>query len=186
VSTVPVEDIVRRLAVPLLCLAAAAVVAATCTPLSSRAAEGELTPPAGKVVLIVSGHIARTNGNGVASFDREMLERLGLLTVRTSTVWTDGVKDFEGPLVRDVLAAVGVDRATEVTASALNDYAVVIPAADFDKYGVILALRMDGRELLAKDKGPAWIVYPRDDNPELRDARYDNRWVWQLNRLQVQ
>ncbi len=178
----------RRPAALLLCLtAAAAAVGVLCAPLSLRAAEEDLPPPAGKVLLTVSGRIARTNGNSVASFDREMLERLGLRTVRTSTVWTDGVKLFEGPLVRDLLAAVGADRGGgEVTASALNDYVVTIPAADFEKYGVILALRMDGRELLARDKGPLWIVYPRDQHAELRDARYDNRWVWQLNRLQVQ
>jgi hypothetical protein len=44
---------------------------------------------------------------------------------------------------------------------------------------------MDGERLLPRDKGPIWIVYPRDDFPELTDIRYDYRWVWQLTRLEI-
>ena len=35
------------------------------------------------------------------------------------------------------------------------------------------------------DKGPFWIVYPRDQHEVLQDIRYDYRWVWQLDSLQV-
>jgi hypothetical protein len=37
-----------------------------------------------------------------------------------------------------------------------------------------------------RDKGPLWIVYPRDDYSVLHDARYDSRWVWQLNKLHIE
>ena len=43
-----------------------------------------------------------------------------------------------------------------------------------------------GRELLARGKGPVWIVYPRDKVPALRDAKFDHRWVWQLRTLTVE
>ncbi len=165
----------RRIVV-LFCLIVAA-------PLSRGAAQ-ELPAPTGKVILTVGGNIERTNGKGVAALDREMLERLGVRTIRTSTVWTEGVKVFEGPLARDVLTFLGA-RGTTVEAVALNDYVVNIPASDFEKFDVVLALRMDGRELLARDKGPIWIVYPRDAFRELRDAAYDARWIWQLNRLNI-
>ena len=147
---------------------------------------GETLPsPAGEVILTISGNIERSNGSGIAALDREMLERIGKRTIRTTTAWTDGVKAFEGPLMRDVLAFVGA-HGTSVKATALNDYVVEIPVADFEKYDVILALRMDGRDLHPADKGPIWIVYPRDQFSELQTPRYDERWCWQLTRLVVQ
>jgi hypothetical protein len=150
------------------------------------ASAGEALPsPAGKVILTISGKIERANASGSAALDREMLQRVGERTIRTTTVWTDGVKTFEGPLVRDVLTLVGA-HGTSVKATALNDYVVEIPIADFEKYDVVLALRMDGRDLQPTDKGPIWIVYPRDQFPELQNPRYDERWCWQLARLVVQ
>ena len=40
--------------------------------------------------------------------------------------------------------------------------------------------------LTPRDKGPVWIVYPRDNHGVLADIRYDMRWVWQLVALHVQ
>jgi len=31
-----------------------------------------------------------------------------------------------------------------------------------------------------------WIIYPRSQHAELRDIRYDYRWVWQLVELRVE
>ena len=145
-----------------------------------------LPAPSGAVILRVSGSITHTNRDGVAAFDRAMLEGLGLRRLRTSTAFTDGEKAFEGVLVRDLMERVGMRGATKVTARALNDYMIEIPLSDFARYDVLLALRMDGRDLTARDKGPIWIVYPRDQFRELQDLRYDDRWIWQLNRLEFQ
>lgn len=115
-------------------------------------------------------------------------ERLAALPQRvtlTHTAWTDGVRRFEGPLLSDVMAAAGmaVKPDSLVQARALNDYLIEIPAADFRRWPVILAWSMDGKVLTRRDKGPFWIVYPRDDDRTLSDARYDHRWAWQLRRL---
>ncbi len=105
-------------------------------------------------------------------------------TVRTSTDWTDGVKAFRGPYVRDVLDAAGY-RGETVTATALNDYSVEIPMADFERYPVVLAMEMDGEPLTRRDKGPLWIVYPRDEFAELATAETNAKWIWQLRSLEV-
>lgn len=104
--------------------------------------------------------------------------------METTTVVTDGVKRFDGFLMRDLLAYVGADGGT-VTAIALNDYVIDIPMEDFSRFDVLVATSMDGTRLLPSDKGPLWIVYPRDDHQELQDIRYDYRWVWQLIELDV-
>lgn len=118
------------------------------------------------------------------SFDRDALEALPRHTIDTHTSVTDGVHHFEGPLMRDVLAAAhfGGD---DVLAIALNDYEITIPMSDFERFDVIAALEMDGEILTPRDRGPIWIVYPRDDHAELQDIRYDYRWVWQLTRIQA-
>ncbi len=176
-SRFPVARIVRggRLAVFLLAVAFAAPALAV----------EPLPQPSGRVILTISGAIENTNGGGVARFDRAMLERLGITEINTSTSWTDGVKRFEGVLARDLLEAVGAsgDRAS---ARALNDYAIEIPFSDFESYDVLIAFRMDGVALTPRDKGPLWIVYPRDERPELRNQKIDAKWIWQLVRLDIQ
>jgi hypothetical protein len=144
-----------------------------------------LPRPAGEVILTVDGAIENKNGPDGALFDRAMLEALGLQRLRTSSPWTDGVVEFEGVPARAVMRAVGA-RGQRVIASALNDYQVDIPLEDFEDYPVLFALKMDGHELTVRDRGPIWIVYPRDDYPELRNERVNARWVWQLSGLTVE
>ncbi|WP_230533197.1 molybdopterin-dependent oxidoreductase [Microvirga roseola] len=145
---------------------------------------GALPQSRDKAILTISGAIEVKNSEEGFVFDRPLLESLGMHTLRTSTNWTTGVRTFEGVLVRDLLRRVGA-KGTSAIATALNDYSAEIPLSDFDKFDVLLALRMDGRDLLRRDKGPIWIVYPRDHSPELQDARYDHRWVWQLDSLKI-
>lgn len=144
-----------------------------------------LAPPAGKVLLTVTGDIRDGNAAGVAEFDESALQALPRHVVETTTVVTDGVRRFDGFLMRDLLDLVGAQGRT-VTASALNDYTIDIPMEDFQRFDVLVATHMDGIRLLPSDKGPLWIVYPRDEHEELQDIRYDYRWVWQLIRLEVQ
>jgi hypothetical protein len=139
--------------------------------------------PQGPVLLTISGAIEQTNGAGEARFDRAMLDALGHGRVKTTTPWTDGVKVFEGVPLRALLERVGA-KGTEITASALNDYEAVIPMDDV-RYGPILAMRMNGTVLKRADKGPLWVVYPQDQDPVLTDPYYEQRWVWQLNRLDI-
>lgn len=36
-----------------------------------------------------------------------------------------------------------------------------------------------------RDKGPLFIVYPYDSNPEIKSQTYYTRSVWQVARLEV-
>ncbi|MFY0990528.1 molybdopterin-dependent oxidoreductase [Halomonas sp. C05BenzN] len=133
----------------------------------------------------MSGEITTTNHDDEARFDRALLESLPRHRLSTSTVVTDGINHFEGFLMRDLLERVGAEGNTAV-ALALNDYLIEIPREDFYRYDVLVADTMDGERLTPRDKGPLWIVYPRDDHRELQDIRYDYRWVWQLYQLEIQ
>lgn len=133
----------------------------------------------------VSLHVTGQLADAPAILDRAMLEALPVTRIETSTVVTDGTHSFTGFLMRDLLNHLGAT-GDSVTAIALNDYAVTIPMVDVYDYDVIVATHMDGKALSRADKGPFWIVYPRDDHRALQDIRYDYRWVWQLYQLDVQ
>jgi hypothetical protein len=151
---------------------------------AARAAS--LPQPAGPVILRVSGRIRETNAEGgVARFDRPMLEALGVQKLTTSSAWTSGPTEFEGVLASAVLDAVAAE-GTAVHATALNDYAVTIPIDELRRYPVLLALKMNGQYLKIMDKGPIWIVYPRDQYREFQDSLTDKKWIWQLHELQVE
>ncbi len=138
--------------------------------------------PSGEILLVVDGAINRGNAANEAHLDIEMIRGLPAHRFSTTTAVTDGVRRFDGFLLRDVLKLVDA-QGKVVEAQALNNYSVDIPITDFHDYDVMLATHMDGERLLLSDKGPFWIVYPRDDWRQLQDIRYDYRWVWQLHRL---
>lgn len=144
-----------------------------------------LPTPEGPVILTITGNVEVTNTDGGAAFDRQMLQDVGATELKTTTPWLDGVQVFKGVLAKTLFERVGAEGAT-VMATALNDYTVSIPMDDFQNYDVLLATEMNGEEMLVSDKGPIWIVYPRDDHPELQERRISERWVWQLKALDVQ
>ncbi len=159
-------------------------VALVCVSLCAVLQADELAKPSGPVVLTLSGNIQHTNSDGRAEFDRAMLEALGTKTVKMETPWTEGEPVFEGVKMIDLLNAVGADGEV-VTATALNDYMIDIPLSDFEKYPVILALKMNGEYMRVRDTGPLWIIYPQNEYPELNNPSTRRKWVWQLNRLDI-
>jgi hypothetical protein len=114
----------------------------------------------------------------------EMLEALGRASFATRSEVSEVPQLFEGVPLRALLDRIGV-QGNSLRASALNDYAAVIPLGDL-RFEPILATKVDGRVLTIRDKGPLWIAYPRDSYKVLQDAKYDYRWVWQLNKLHVE
>ncbi len=154
-------------------------------PLATRPAGAQdLGLPEGRVILTISGRIDHTNGKGTAEFDRAMLEAMPATTIETMTPWTDAVARFEGPLARDLMKRVGA-RGSRVRATAINDYAVDIPMEDFERYPVILAMKMNGEILHTRTKGPLWVIYPWNDQAELRNETGYSRSIWQVNQLVI-
>lgn len=134
--------------------------------------------------LRIEGSIAAAGADNHIDLSLDTLQQLAHHEIATSTAVTDGVLVFEGVLMRAVMDHVGAHGDT-VTARALNGYEIDIPLRDFTDFDVLLAWSVNGKRLMPDDKGPFWIVYPRDQHEVLQDIRYDYRWVWQLDSLQV-
>jgi len=163
---------------PLVAIAAGAPAA---TPTTSAAPKPAV---AGRVVLTISGDI--TGGGETRSLDLDMaaLAALPQHSFTTRTPWYPEPVQFTGPLLRDVLTLAGA-RGEQLTAVALNDYKVDLPAADAKRWNVVIARLQDGKPMSVRQKGPLFIVYPFDDSDELRSERYYGRSAWQLRRLVV-
>ena len=142
---------------------------------------GAQTPtPIDKPILTVSGKIS--SPAGAVKFKREALEELGTVTIETSTPWYKGPVKFEGVPLEKLMQAVGAN-GERVVVVALNDYSSEIPMEDFAKYHAILALKRDGEYMPVRDKGPLFVVYPYDSDPELRSQKFYSRSVWQVSQL---
>lgn len=143
-----------------------------------------LERPKGRVVLTVSGRIGIRNAEKTAEFDMDMLAALPQHTFSTKTPWYPEAHKFTGPLLRDVLAAVGA-QGKNLRAIALNDYKVDLPVADALKFNLVLARLMDDKPMPVRDKGPLFIIYPFDADEALRNERYYSRAAWQLKAIDV-
>ncbi len=143
-----------------------------------------LGQPAERAILTVSGKITDTNKDGSAVFDRAMLEGLGMMSFVTSTPWYQEKVKFEGVSLDRLMTAVGAS-GDRIVVIALNDYSAELPIADAKKYKVMLALKRDGEYMSVRDKGPLFIVYDFDSDPDLRNQKFYARSVWQIARIEV-
>ena len=144
----------------------------------------EIAAPSGDVILTIDGAISHSNAETGAEFDLDMLKAMPVHGFDTTTTWTDGSHRFEGVPLKALLDAVGAEGAT-ITATALNNYAVEIPAEAIEENVPIVAYHIDGETFSRRDKGPLWIVFPYDS-----DAKYQTElvygWsIWQLSKLTI-
>lgn len=148
-------------------------------------ANGEpLSAPGGAVLLTVTGAIGKSNRDGAAEFDLDMLQALDRHDIRTSSIWTEGVKVFTGVPLSVLLAAVEA-RGRVIEASASNDYLIEIPVDEIEPEVPIIAYLSDGAPMSLRDKGPLWLIYPYDSDSRYRSETVLARSVWQLDRIEV-
>jgi hypothetical protein len=160
------------------------ILAAGALLFAAAAAAAQEAQPAAKPILTVSGKIEGGSAEHVVQFDRAALEAIGTVTFETNTPWYKGPVKFEGVPLRKLMEKVGAN-GEKVVAVALNDYSSEIPMEDVAKYNVILALKRDGEYMPVRDKGPLFVVYPYDADPELKSQKFYSRSVWQVSRLVV-
>ncbi len=162
-------------------------VSATALALALAAAPAvadDFIAPSGEVLLTLSGNIGQTNAEGVLALDMALLETLPQHEFSTSTIWTEGVVNFRGVLLRDLLEAAGATGST-VALTALNDYSIGMPVADATTEAPLLAYLMNGEPMSVREKGPVWLVYPYDADASFRTEETYARSIWQLDRIEV-
>lgn len=117
-------------------------------------------------------------------FDREALDAMRQVTYRTSTIWTDGVREFRGVPLSEVLKDAGVESG-RLLLRASNDYAAEMPISAVTPDVPMIALTIDGEPMSLRDKGPLWVVFPYDLSTVYQSEVVYTRSVWQLVKIEV-
>ncbi|MBP7241701.1 hypothetical protein [Amaricoccus sp.] len=192
----------RRLAVTLALVGAAALAGGLAS--AAEPAAGV----AGPALVTVSGAIANPDRapldaaedrlfvfNEIAfdkarAFDAVELAALPQATVRTDFPMGGPFVTFTGPTLADVLDAAGATDATDadnavVTLHAIDGFALEASVADLVGRGAVLATARDGRPLGIGDLGPAQLVFPRADRPDLAEMN-DDWWIGQVFHIAVE
>ncbi len=143
-----------------------------------------LEAPTERPILTISGAIEMKNAGAVARFDMKMIEALPQHSFTTRTPWFDKPVQFTGPLLADVMKAVGA-KGSALMATAINDYTITIPMDDVTGRKVIMARLIDGQPIPVREKGPLFVVYPFDSDATLRTSTFYERSIWQLKALEV-
>ena len=142
--------------------------------------------PVSSLSLDVDGEVHVTNNAAHTAyhFSEAQLLALPVHSLTTSTTWTPR-STFTGPLLSDVLKAVGA-YGSEIEIHTIDDYTCVVPVADADHYGVVVAYAMNGQRLKVSNFGPLFLIYPRDQYPmELDGAAGDAKFAWQIKSMTI-
>lgn len=103
----------------------------------------------------------------------------------TIFVLNDGEHKVKGVLMRDLVKYSG-GTGEVVKLIALDGYEMSVPMTDFVKYDAVVATEIDGKPLSIRDHGPAWLIYPVSEHPELNDTVYESRAVWQIKSISIE
>lgn len=148
---------------------------------------------AAALVVCVAGPLAAQNpsalqvtaaGGETHSFSMADLDAMEQVTITTTTIWTEGEVTFSGPSLTQVLELAGIENGS-LSLTALNDYAIEMPAPEADANYPIVATRLDGEFMSVRDKGPIWIVYPYDSDAAYQTETVYAQSIWQLDRIEV-
>lgn len=162
-------------------LLAFAILVISATPIFAQT----LASPEGEIVLSVTGDIEVKNSETGALFDMQAMKALPATHFETSTIWTEGLQTFRGVSLKQLVDLLKI-KGTKLVASAINDYSVEIPLEVAVDGGPIVAYEMNGSEMPRRDKGPLWIVFPYDQNPDYRTEATYSQSIWQLDRIAVE
>lgn len=141
------------------------------------------------VLMLIPANLALAGGATVlrvhfsgsdarSSWSMDDLRALPAIVIETTTPFTDGRQRFAGVALHTVLGEVDADAVLSLRA--LNDYVVTIPVAEITEQVPIIAYERNGARMSVRDKGPLWVIYPFDDDPDYQNELSYSRSIWQL------
>lgn len=159
-------------------------------PCAAAAQGGTASPdsPAATTVLTVHGKSGPAFSYAFSEADIMALPQHGFAAVDP---WDGKKHEFSGVLLSDLLAKAGIGKtASKITAVAANNYAIPIRRADYEKYGYLVAWKIDGHlfsdDKATKNRGFLSIAVDFTTYPELDPELIKHQLVWQLNKIIVE
>lgn len=181
-----------RLALPTLIalLTLALVITASCSaeqspdyvevlPRTTHAGD-PMPAPNGNTIVEITG---MGTGSSPIDIGVSQLESLGTVKFSVDDPYELTDVEYEGVLLSTMFEQFGGSESDSVTISAIDDYSQVIPREHTEKWPVLVALKSGGAYVKRDHRGPAMIIYPYDQYPELDSTTYDPFWVWQISHI---
>jgi len=131
------------------------------------------------LTLSISDRLGRAQDYALADMDA-----YPQIVFETATIWTDGIVQFSGVPLAELLDESGIDGGT-LRLTALNAYSIDFPVAEIGEEFPIVATRLNGETMPVRDKGPFWLVYPYDSDPAFQTETIYARSIWQLHSIEV-
>ena len=141
----------------------------------------------GMADLVIKGKI---NRSGNLYIDLKSLISLPSVSFTSLDPWDGKSHKFTGVLLKDVMTWVGIENSVStLVLTARNQYSIPIRRDDYEKFGYIIAYRMDGTDFSAnpatKKRGPLAIAIDLTKNKKLDPEIYKHQLVWQLAEILV-
>ncbi|MDA0148942.1 molybdopterin-dependent oxidoreductase [Vibrio sp. LaRot3] len=115
----------------------------------------------------------------------EIEQEFSQTSFTTLLPWFEDNHQFSGILVSQLLEKYDVSDAFAVSFIALNDYSSTTSIEDINKYAPMIAMKMDGKPMKVRHKGPYWLVYNLDEHPNINHANYHSQMVWQIDEIVI-
>lgn len=181
-------------------LAGACVAVLAHAVMPARAMAQAKPAPSGPVILTVAGDLAHANRGPsdpkldgfmtyheiefkrAFTFDLAMLEEFPMTEIRCQPPQYSSSVTFQGPLLRDVLRALGADGAS-IKTRALDGFAVDLTPERIAAKDWILATRAGGRPFGIGDKGPVWLMHTPSAEKVPEDEEHG--WPWAVFYIEV-
>ena len=136
-------------------------------------------------VMAQSALVVTVNGAVVREYSMAELLSLPQRTVKTRTIWADGIQEFEGPSLSSILYDAGVASGQTLEFKSLDDFSIRLPTYTVSRIYPIVAIKHNGMEMNVRDNGPFRIIYPYDDDPSLKNEIIYARSVVMLSEINV-
>ena len=75
---------------------------------------------------------------------------------------------------------------TTLKGKPLNDYPIEASIADAREWPTIVAVKLDGKYMSVRDKGPLWLVDLRHMSAQFGNGKFNACWIWQIATIKVQ
>lgn len=132
------------------------------------------------VSIRLTGQVAERTPQRITVED---LERLPQTEYTVRDPYTKRRTTFRGVLVRDFVKRYGRAEVGALRFRALDDFKAELDRSDWERWDVLLATRADGARMTIATNGPARIVFPYDRSSEINATIYNDKWIWQINRV---
>ncbi|MEN3794184.1 hypothetical protein [Fulvimarina sp. MAC3] len=120
------------------------------------------------------------------TFSRDDLAGFELTGFTTALPWNGETAHVEGPSIADLVRSVDPKgEAKRIEIEALDGFVVAADIEQLVADGAILALRQDGELLPVSRKGPAFLMFPFDDRPDVKDQFRFGQCIWQITRIEL-